>query len=115
MRFAVVGVGWFGSKRISALKKINDASIEWVVDLDKERGLEAAKDANSNYTSDLHQALSDPRVDCVLVCTPNVMHPKVAVEALQNGKHVLCEKPLARNVKEAQLMVDAAKQSQGFL
>ncbi|MDA4131269.1 MAG: Gfo/Idh/MocA family oxidoreductase [Thaumarchaeota archaeon] len=113
--FAVVGVGWFGSKRISALNKIKDASIRWIVDLDKERGQEAAREANSNYTSDIHRALSDPNVDCVLVCTPNILHPEVVVEALKNDKHVLCEKPLARNVKEAQLMVDAANHSAGFL
>ena len=50
LHFAVVGVGWFGSKRISALKKIKDASIEWIVDVDKDRGSEAAKEANANYT-----------------------------------------------------------------
>jgi len=115
LRFAVVGVGWFGSKRITALQKIRDASIEWIVDLDKERGSEVAKEANCYFTSDLKRAVTDPKVDCVLVCTPNVMHPKVVIKSLENGKDVLCEKPLARNVTEAQAMVDAAKKSEGFL
>jgi UDP-N-acetylglucosamine 3-dehydrogenase len=115
LRFAVVGVGWFGSKRISALNKIKDASIEWIVDLDKHRGAEAAHNANSKYTPDLSVALDDSRVDCVLVCTPNMDHPRVVIEALRNNKHVLCEKPLARNVSEAQMMLDAAKLSSSFL
>ena len=113
--FAIIGVGWFGSKRIDSLKKIEDATIEWIVDLDKEKGLEAAKNANAKFTTEIENAVSDPRVDCVIVCTPNIMHPLAVVSALKNNKHVLCEKPLARSVKEASLMVEAAKSSSGFL
>ena len=95
LHFAVVGVGWFGSKRISALRELK-MQANGLSMLTRSRGSEAAKEANANYTQDLEQVLSDRKVDCVLVCTPNVMHPKVVLDALRSNKHVLCEKPLAR-------------------
>lgn len=113
--FVVVGAGWFGAKRIAALKKIKEASIEWIVDFDHEVGIEAAKSVDSEYTSDLEEALSSGAVDCVLVCTPNKTHPEVVIRAIKHGKHVLCEKPLARNVQEAKMIVDAAKNSSSLV
>jgi predicted dehydrogenase len=111
----VVGAGWFGSKRITALQKIRNASIDWIVDVDQENGKLAAKQANCKYASTLDEALLDPNLDCVVVCTPNKMHPEIVTKALEHDRHVLCEKPLARNAEEARIMVNAAKKSKAFL
>lgn len=113
--FAVVGAGWFGSKRIAALQKVKDASIEAIADLDRTAGEQAAKQAGCRYVKDAEEAISSQKVDCVVVCTPNKMHPDIVVKALKHDKHVLCEKPLARNPEEAELMVKAARRSRAFL
>jgi predicted dehydrogenase len=65
---------------------------------------------DARLTSDLADALASD-VEAVSVCTPTVVHGEVSVKALAAGKHVLCEKPMAMDATEAQLMVDAARQS----
>ena len=54
--------------------------------------------------------LSDPTVDAISICTPSGMHADQAVAALEAGKHVLCEKPLALSVEDCKAMVAASKQ-----
>jgi len=50
---------------------------------------------------DYHQALNDPEVTAVSICTPNAMHSTIAIDAMRSGKHVLCEKPAATTYEEA--------------
>lgn len=61
-------------------------------------------------TSDYHEILRDPTIDAVDICTPNAQHFSMAKEALQAGKHVLCEKPLTTTVAEAEELVALAAQ-----
>ena len=56
-------------------------------------------------------AIEDPEIDIVDVATPNNMHAEIAIAAAQAGKHVICEKPLARDAEEAKRMLDAVKQA----
>lgn len=60
---------------------------------------------------DWRTLVRDPEVDVVNVCTPPHLHAEASILALQSGKHVLCEKPLARSAKEAQAMLQAAERS----
>ncbi len=60
-------------------------------------------------TGDYRTLLKDPEINAVHVCTPNALHFPMAKAALEAGKHVLCEKPLATSVEEAQQMVDLAR------
>lgn len=113
--FAVVGVGWFGNKRISALTRISSAEIKWIVDINADRAKQVANEVGSEYTTDIDVALSDAEIDCVLICVPNKYHTETAIRALRSGKHVLCEKPLARNSNEAEMIVRIAKESKSFL
>jgi predicted dehydrogenase len=64
----------------------------------------------SNY-ADFNEMLRRDDIHAVSVTTPNFMHAEAAIAALEAGKHVLCEKPLAMNAKEGQAMVDAAKRN----
>ncbi|MDD3168291.1 MAG: Gfo/Idh/MocA family oxidoreductase [Eubacteriales bacterium] len=77
---------------------------------------ESAKDAAirfgfSRSTSDWHKVIEDDGVDIVDICTPNNMHQEMAVAAAQAGKHIFCEKPIARNAEEAKVMLDAVKKA----
>lgn len=64
---------------------------------------------------DLAGLLSDPEVEIVDICTPTILHPEQAVAALRAGKHVLCEKPLARTSAEAMEILKVAAESPGML
>src|SRR6202011_1506182 len=67
--------------------------------------------AISRVYSSLDEAVADPSVDAVFVSTPNNLHAQHSIAALRAGKHVLCEKPMAVSVGEAQEMVTAARSS----
>jgi predicted dehydrogenase len=62
-------------------------------------------------TGDWRSVIEDPDVHLVDVATPNDQHPEIAIAAAQAGKHVLCEKPLARTAEEARAMLDAVRET----
>ena len=64
--------------------------------------------------SDLKELLADPDIDLIDICVPTHLHPAVATAALQAGKHVICEKPLARTAAQAREIVAAAEKAKGF-
>ena len=64
---------------------------------------------------DMLALLKDPNVDAVIVAGPNSMHAGQSVEALNAGKHVLCEKPMATTREDARAMIDAAKKNGKYL
>jgi len=64
---------------------------------------------------DYHKMLKSEQFDGVSVCTPNGLHSACAVAALDAGNHVICEKPMAMNARQAQEMVDAAKRAKRHL
>jgi predicted dehydrogenase len=114
MGFVVVGCGGFGARRVGALKKI-DERIACLVDTNEEMVSKMAQEFQTEYKTDYKNVVNRDDVDCVIVATPNKFHAPVAIAALEAGKHVLCEKPLARNPEEARAMVDAAKKNKVFL
>lgn len=61
--------------------------------------------------TDWRRAIDDPEIDVVDICSPGASHAQIAVAALDAGKHVLCEKPLANTVEEAEAMVAAAERA----
>jgi len=62
-----------------------------------------------NVTSDYQEICSDPAVDAVIIATPNCTHQPIALAAAENGKHVMCEKPLGRNAGEVRDMYHASR------
>jgi predicted dehydrogenase len=77
---------------------------------------EIARDAALRFgydsgTGDWRRVIDDPDVQLVDIATPNDMHPEIAIAAAEAGKHVLCEKPLARTAGEARAMLDAVEKA----
>jgi predicted dehydrogenase len=73
-----------------------------------------AEEARRRYgfeeaSSDWHAVVNRPDIDIVDICTPNNVHAEIAIAAAKAGKHIICEKPLARTVEEARAMNDAVK------
>ncbi len=70
---------------------------------------------NAQLYNSLDALLDDATVDAVDICLPNDLHREFAVRALQAGKHVLCEKPMALSLEDADAMIDAARRADRFL
>lgn len=64
---------------------------------------------------DFDEMLAEPQIELIDICTPTAFHAPFAIAALKAGKHVLCEKPMARNSAEAREMIEAAKTAKGVL
>lgn len=100
-----------GRRRLSALAQNSQARIVGVVEREKELGKRAAAEFSCSYFSTLEEALERATFDSVFVSVPNAYHAELTKLSLQEGKHVFCEKPLARNPKEGQEMVEAAEKN----
>ena len=103
LKVAVIGCGAIAnSAHIPSYLNNPDAEIKYLCDLIPERAQKAVeKYGCGTAIIDYHDALNDPEIEAVSVCTPNNMHPVIAIDALRAGKNVLCEKPAARTYAEA--------------
>ena len=122
MRVAVAGLGFMGSTHIRALQSIPGAELVAVCSRDEKKlaGDLSAVQGNlggpgerldfSNVAQyrDIRQVLEDSEVDAVDLCLPTHMHASVATQALEAGKHVLVEKPMALDAASARQMIAAA-------
>lgn len=110
MKFGVVGLGWPGEqhvKAISALEK--EAELSAVCDLDplKLKVFEGKCDT----FSDIDLFFAEAEMDAVILAVPHQLHASLTIRALNSGKHVLIEKPMARTVEECKQMIYAADQN----
>ena len=110
---AVVGAGYWGPNLIRNFNQIPSCTMKVCCDLDSEK-LERIQSLYPNVetTSQFDDVLNDPNIDAIAIATPVYTHHKLAMAALQRGKHVLVEKPLASSVAECRDMVRAAEENQ---
>ncbi len=103
IKVAVIGCGTIAnSAHIPAYMANEQAEIKYFCDIIPERAAAAVeKYGCGTAIEDYHQALNDPEIEAVSVCTPNNVHAQIAMDALRAGKNVLCEKPAARTYAEA--------------
>jgi xylose dehydrogenase (NAD/NADP) len=106
IKWGFLGASWVASTAlVPAVADANNASLYAVASRDPER----SQKLNPNKVhASYEDLLSDPEVDAVYISLANHLHLEWATKALNAGKHVLCEKPLATSYAEAQLMSDAA-------
>ncbi|GAA1136487.1 Gfo/Idh/MocA family oxidoreductase [Nocardioides aquiterrae] len=71
----------------------------------------AARFGFESSTGDWRRVIDDPTIDIVDIATPNHLHPEMAIAAAEAGKHIICEKPLARTAAEAKTMLDAVQKA----
>ncbi len=118
LKFGIIGCGGIANaKHLPALKKQDRAELVAFCDVVLERAEKAAKEFGAEgaegakvYT-DYKELLADKSIEVVHVLTPNVSHCEITVAALEAGKHVMCEKPMAATTADAQKMMDAYKKS----
>lgn len=112
LQLAVVGLGAFGQRYLRALRAMSGVDIAWVSDLDEAHCREVAdRYGVPRYGADLTPICDAPEVDAVVVVTPEAAHREIAVAALDAGKHVLVEKPLATTETDALAMIAAAEKT----
>lgn len=115
LRFAVIGCGGIGGLRMRTISLNLDLKLTVACDVVEESAKKRAGEFQCEYATDYNKVLVRNDVDCVVVSTPNKFHAPISIAALQAGKHVLCEKPLARNPEEAMNMIDASKKANRIL
>ena len=110
---AIIGAG-IGREHLAGYRALPDQfAVRWLIDLDRARATEVAGgDPAISISTDIAAALADPGVDLVDVCLPPHLHVPVAVQALQAGRHVVLEKPIAPSLAECDLL-EAAAQAAG--
>ena len=113
---AVIGAGYWGPNLVRNFRNSADWDLVAVCDLDAER---AARVIGSRSTieveTSVERLLSRTDLDAVAIATPARTHAPLAIAALEAGKHVLVEKPLADTVEAAEAMIDAAKKADRVL
>jgi predicted dehydrogenase len=111
LRLAIVGVGWAGTRQARAVCELGrKVAVACLVDSDPDHLSASAQELGVSKTyADYEDALADPAVDAVSICTPHALHCPMTVRAAQAGKHVLVEKPMALTVSEATRMIEAAR------
>ena len=114
IRWALLGAGWISRRAIApAIHSAQGAVLEVVAarEMSRARALTPRRGALDDYRAAIH----DPDIDAVYIALSNDGHLPWAVEALQAGKAVLCEKPLGLNASEARAMRDVADETGGLL
>lgn len=114
LRVGIIGTGGIAfGKHMPSLKKLEQVEMVAFCDLVEERAQKAAREFGSEgakvFTD--YRELLEEDLDVVHVCTPNATHAEITVAALESGKHVMCEKPMAINSEEARSMIEAAKRT----
>ncbi len=110
MQVALVGAGRQGMRRLQAIQELGEDEVAMVADLDGDTARSLARKAGCVWTTDWHEVVGT-EAQAILVCVPPDLHAKVALMALQQGRHVLCEKPLAMTAATAWSLVAEAKRS----
>ena len=129
VRIGIVGVGFMGMIHYLAAKKLKGAKVEALCSRDEKklagdwtsiqgnfgpRGEQMDLSGLRKYR-DLKELLADPNIDLIDVCNPTNLHPETAIKALEAGKHVLVEKAIALEAKDADAMLAAAKKAKRLL
>ena len=115
------GIGMIGCGKIAQVRHIpeyaehKDAKLLGFYDINLERAAALAKQYGGTAYATVEELLANPEIDAVSICAANFAHAELTIAALNAGKHVLCEKPMAITLAECEAMVEAAKKNEKFL
>jgi len=111
IRFALIGIGNIAPIHATAIQNTADAQLVAVCTRDETRGRAFAEKFGGAYVADYRAVLTRDDVDVVVICTPHDLHAPMTLDAARARKHILVEKPMARNVAECDAMIDAAQRA----
>ncbi|MEO0514194.1 MAG: Gfo/Idh/MocA family oxidoreductase [Planctomycetota bacterium] len=127
-KIGVIGLGMMGGTHLDAYAKLDQAHVIAVADADEERrtgrataagNIEGQAQGGFDFSAvkqyaDAAELIADPEVELVDICLPTPLHVRFAIQALEAGKHVLIEKPIARHAEDAARLVAAAEAAPGL-
>ena len=111
LRVGIIGLGYAGRQHLDAWLQNPEAEVKVICDQNEAIARPPAEEHNLKYVKDYTELVRDKEIDAVSICTPDYMHAEQALAAVQSGKHVFCEKPLATNVLDCQRIVEAVDKS----
>lgn len=112
LRVGVIGAGSISGVHLHAYSVHPNVKLMAIADLNEGRAQEkAATYGIPHVYNNYQELLADPEVDAVSICTWNNTHAEIAILALEAGKHVLCEKPLAKSLEQAEMVAEAVKRT----
>jgi len=112
VRVGVIGVGGMGRAHLKSYLALPNVEVTAVCDVDEEAAEKVAvENLIPNVFTDYEEMLSINNLDAVSICTPNHLHATISIAALENDKHVLCEKPVAMNAAEAEKVAKRVKET----
>ena len=105
----VIGCGYWGPKLVRNFSRVDGCCMSMVADTNPERLKTIKKDyPNLSVSEDPLSVIRNPGIDAVAIATPVCSHFSLALEAIQNSKHVLIEKPMTKTVSQSQRLIDEA-------
>lgn len=111
MRFGLIGAGFIAHAHASAYRQVPELELVAVTDLSQESARSLATDFGARVCASVDELLADPAIEAVDICTPTYEHRRLVEKAAAAGKHVLCEKPMARTVEDADAMIAACREA----
>ncbi len=109
LNFALIGCGRVAPRHAGSLIDLTGARLVAVADVIERRAAHFAAEYGAEACLDYRRLLDRPDVDVVNICTPSGLHAAMAIEAMQAGKHVLVEKPMALSLEHADAMIASAR------
>jgi predicted dehydrogenase len=114
-RLGFLGVGWIGLHRLNAIAASGAAQIVAVADADPAAAAHATQVAPHAVVASSLDALLELDLDGIVIATPSALHASQAIAALESGKAVFCQKPLARTAAETRQIVETARRANRLL
>lgn len=114
VKTAILGAGFMGGMHAACYARLADegrAAAAWIVDADPGRARALAGKYGSRATDDLDMVLRDPAVEAIDICLPTHLHREYVERACAAGKHILCEKPIAVTIEDADRMIAATERA----
>jgi len=108
LNIGLIGCGAIGRNHAENFVALEESRLVAVADVLEERAKEFGQRSGADVYIDYRKMLKRPDLDAVSICLPHHLHAEAAVTAAEAGKHVLCEKPMALNLKQADEMIKAA-------
>lgn len=115
MRACIVGYGAIGPIHANAVKKSENGVIEAICDIRHSRADEGAAQMGCRAIYSFDSVLEDPSIDVVHICTPHYLHVDMACKALEAGKHVVLEKPVAITSSDLERLIASEKKAKAKL
>ena len=111
LNFVIIGTGMISSTHADAINDMERANLLGVFDKDTERAKAFAEKYNIKAYDGYEAVLSDSSVDAVCLCTPSGFHAEQAIAALENGKNVVVEKPMALTAEDCDRVIETVKKT----